>query len=105
MLNTPENRAKFVELFGERALPDGRYRIGDEAAGIILRAADAYPERFNNPRHLWASIMQNRKTYMLGQWYLTDSRSRRARLNNSKYEAIGKMVTDEIYNFVKTLED
>lgn len=102
MFNTPENRTKFVEKFGYKhnRLP---YEVDAATANKVLDFFDRYQEEPQTPKILWSFIMQDRKSYMLGQRYMFDKEGNSTRISNEKYEKIGEKVVAEITEFVKSL--
>jgi len=113
MLNTQKNRDKFVAQFGCTDAT-GTYAVDDVCANIILRRFEEHPIRHHDPDYLWAGIMQNRKTYMLGQIKLNAVAGRgavrmseeghRKTLTDAQYDAVGAAVTKDIIEFVDALE-
>lgn len=94
--NTLENRKRFVEVFGcedPRGFP---YSVDDKTADIVLSFFDRDEVKARDSDVLWSFIMQNRKTFLLGEIHVLKKDGRR-------YSTIGKQVTKSIYTFIDAI--
>lgn len=103
MFNTPENRAKFVETFGPNQHPDGPWSVDDRTAKIILERFDTRYDEHRDPEWLWSVIMQNRATFMLGEYRIIEARKTR-NIGDKRYAEIGRQITAGIYAFIDELK-
>jgi hypothetical protein len=98
MINTYENRKKFASRFYCQH-PDGPYTVDETTANIVLDFLDNNPEELTSPNKLWSFIMQNRKTFMLGQIHVIEM-SKTKNVTPKRYSKIGDKVVSIIIKFV-----
>jgi hypothetical protein len=103
MLNTAANRVKFVEKFGCKHPRLPSYQVDDVAASRILGYIDRAPEVYQDWDKLWSFIMQDRRTYMIGEIRILPLYDQNKRVTPNRYEKIGKAVCQDIFDFISSL--